>query len=181
MRPQVFIVEGHHDASRLKEVLGDIQVIVTNGSEVNQETLDLIQTLDLTHDLIVFTDPDYAGERIRKKITKDLNHVYHAFLTQDQAVSKNRKKIGVEHASKEDITDALKHIQLAKTENSSDVNRQFLYSIGLIGQKDSQLKRDVLSKTLNLGHVNGKTLLKRLWLFNISQQSIREVMNESST
>lgn len=181
MRKQVFIVEGRHDASKLKEVLGDIHVMTTNGSEISKETLNLIKVLSETHDLIVFTDPDYAGERIRKMVTKDLDNVYHAFLEKDVARSRNKKKIGIEHANKADIRQALSHMKLAVKTYDSDINRAFLYDMGFIGHMDSQHKRDRLSATFGLGQVNGKTLLKRLQMFGINQQNIKEVMDESST
>ena len=44
-----------------------------NGSEISDETLDLIKELSKNHNIIVFTDPDYPGERIRKKIAHTLH------------------------------------------------------------------------------------------------------------
>lgn len=181
MRKQVFIVEGAHDASKLVEVLGPVHIITTNGSEISSDTLDVIKTLDETHDLIIFTDPDFAGERIRKIVSKDLQNVYHAFLKRQQAFSKNKKKIGIEHASKQDILEALSHMQLVKNQSICDIDMAFLYDYGLIGQANSKDKRAYLSEQLHLGHVNAKTLIKRLMLFGIDKKKIEEVMNESST
>ncbi len=180
MRKQVFIVEGQHDAAKLKEVLGDIEVITTNGSDISDKTLKLINALDEAHDLIVFTDPDYAGQRIRQIVSKDLKHVHHAFLKQELAISKNQKKIGIEHASKDDILYALKHMQLVMNDKHL-ISMHFLYSCGLIGHRNSKKLRDYVSDKLHLGHVNGKTLKTRLELFNITEERIKEVMNESST
>ncbi len=181
MRPQVFIVEGEHDASKLKQALGDVHCVITNGSEINKETLKLIKTLDKTHDVIVFTDPDYAGERIRKIVSKDLEHVYHVFLKRKVAFSKNKKKIGIEHAHKKDIIEALSHMQLSTHQVKSEITIAFLYDCQLIGHKDSKIKRRQLAEKLHLGHVNGKTLKKRLDMFNVSKKQIIEVMHESST
>ncbi len=181
MRKQVFIVEGEHDASKLKQVLGDIYVVTTNGSEISQSTLKLIKSLDDTHDFIVFTDPDYAGERIRKHVSQHLKHVYHAFLKRDLAYSKNKKKIGIEHARKEDILYALHHVQLQKQVDKSDITTHFLFTQHFIGHQHSKKKRALLSERLNLGHVNGKTLKSRLDMFGISQKTIIEVMHEPST
>ena len=181
MRPKVFIVEGQTDAAKLKEVLGQVDIITTNGSEISDQTKALIQALDKTHDIIIFTDPDYAGERIRKEISKDLSHVYHAFLKRDVAISKNKKKIGIEHATKDNIQKALADMQLAYVKNTSDVDHYFLYIQGFIGHKDSKQKRKVLSERLHLGHINGKTLLERIRLFGITKEVMIEVMHEPST
>lgn len=181
MRKQVFIVEGQHDAAKLKEVLGDVNVVTTNGSDISKETLNLIKKLDLTHDLIIFTDPDYAGQRIRHEVSKDLTHVYHAFLKQERAISKNKKKIGIEHAAKADILFALHHIQHAKPNQTKHITTTFLFELGLIGHKNSKKKRNILANKLNLGHVNGKTLKARLNLFQINKEQVIEVIHESSS
>lgn len=41
----------------------------TNGSEVSDQTLAEIKKLAKTREIIIFTDPDYNGERIRRLVT----------------------------------------------------------------------------------------------------------------
>ncbi|BCR35128.1 ribonuclease M5 [Mariniplasma anaerobium] len=176
MRQKVFVVEGRNDFSRLKQLYPDIFILTTNGSAILDSTLDALVELDKTHDIILFLDPDYAGERIRKILSQKLTHVFHAFIEQDKAFSKNRKKIGVEHAKKEDIEFALKNIKMSYENTQSDIDMHFLYEEKLIGQKDSKNLRAYLSKELHLGHVNGKTLLDRLHQFNICKKQVVEVL-----
>ena len=176
MRQKVFVVEGRNDFSRLKQLYPDIFILTTNGSAILDSTLDALIELDKTHDIILFLDPDYAGERIRKILSQKLTHVFHAFLDQDKAFSKNRKKIGVEHANKEDIEFALKNIKMSQEHTKSDINMHFLYEHKLIGQKDSKDLRAYVSHKLHLGHVNGKTLLDRLHQFNICKKQVVEVL-----
>ncbi len=175
MRSKVFVVEGKNDYSRLKQLYPDMFIIITNGSEILEDSIDALIKLDETHDIILFLDPDYAGKRIRSILSKKLKNVYHAFIDQEKAHSKDYKKIGVEHAKKEDIEEALKHIKMAHSLDS-DIDMNFLYDIGLIGQKDSKSKRDQLSKALHIGHVNGKTLYYRLKAFGINQKEVYEVI-----
>lgn len=177
MRPKVFVVEGRNDYSRLKQLYPSMFMLTTNGSAILESTLDALSELDKTHDIILFLDPDYAGERIRKILSKKITHIYHAFLDQDKAFSKNRKKIGVEHAKKEDIEEALKNIKMTYQISKSDIDISFLYNHKLIGQQDSKKLRSYVSKELHLGHVNGKTLLDRLIQFNISQKQVLEVLS----
>ncbi|MCD4827654.1 MAG: ribonuclease M5 [Acholeplasmataceae bacterium] len=176
MRPKVFVVEGRNDFSRLKQLYPDIFILTTNGSAILDSTLDALIELDKTHDIILFLDPDYAGERIRKILSKKLKNIFHAFIEQDKAYSKNRKKIGVEHAKKEDIELALNHIKMTHEISHSDIDMHFLYESKLIGQKDSKKLRVYLSNELHLGHVNGKTLLDRLIQFNINKKQVLEVL-----
>ena len=35
----IIIVEGKNDANKIKSVLGDVNVITTNGSEINKQTI----------------------------------------------------------------------------------------------------------------------------------------------
>ena len=176
MRPKVFVVEGRNDASRLKEIFPDILVMTTNGSAIDSESLQTLIKLDETHDIVLFLDPDHAGERIRRLISKSLTHVYHAFLDKEVAYSKNKKKIGIEHASDTDIKEAFKNIKMVYQKSKSDITHAFLFECGLTGQKDSREKREKLTQRLNIGYVNGKTLYHRLHMFQMMKKDIVEVL-----
>ncbi len=181
MRPIVFVVEGKNDTFRLKTIFREPLVIETNGSAIDPESLALLKRLDQTHDIILFLDPDHAGERIRRLVGKSLHHVYHAFIPSEDAKSKNGKKVGIEHASKEVILEALKHIQMVHHTSYSDVTRSFLHEVGLIGQEGSKTLRERICERLNIGQPNGKTLYKRLHMFSIQSTDILEALRESSS
>jgi ribonuclease M5 len=180
MRPHVFVVEGRNDASRLKQIYPHIQVIITNGSAISLDALNILDHLDETHDIILFLDPDHAGERIRRILGNRLKNIYHVFIEQDLAFSKNKMKIGVEHASDEDIIKALSKMKMYFDKERSDITFDFLYEMKLTGHSKSREKRDIIAKKLNIGHVNGKTLHQRLILFGIKQKQIIEVLSEPS-
>ncbi|MBU1142660.1 MAG: ribonuclease M5 [Firmicutes bacterium] len=176
MRPKVFVVEGRNDSNRLKLIFPNITVVTTNGSAINIESVELLKELDSTHDIILFLDPDHAGERIRRLLSKEVKNIYHAFLDKEVAYSKNRKKIGIEHASEKDILEALKDIKIVSHESKSDITHPFLFEMKLTGSKDSKMLRERLSKALKIGYVNGKTLYQRLRMFDISQKQVIEVL-----
>lgn len=180
MRQKIFVVEGKNDASRLYQILGDIKVVTTNGSEISDETIDMLKALDKDHDLILFLDPDYPGQRIRSKLEKQLVHVAHAHIEKKDAISKNRKKVGIEHATDQTILNALSHIQY-KNQEKSDIDMYFLYLHDLIGTAQSKTLRLKVAKTLHLGHVNGKTLLYRLHMFGYMQKDLIEVLKHETS
>ena len=63
--------------------------------------------------MIVFTDPYFNGERIRRMIMTAIPTVQHAFLKRDEAVPKSKTKgrsLGIEHASHEDLKTALARV-----------------------------------------------------------------------
>ncbi len=181
MRSQVFVVEGRNDASKLKQIFPNIQVIITNGSAINLDAIQMLEKLDQSHDIILFLDPDHAGERIRRILGNRFKNVFHVFIEQDVSYSKNKKKIGVEHASEEEIKKALSKMQLQQEAHKSDITFAFLHEVKLIGFPNSREKREILSRKLNLGHVNGKSLYQRLILFGIQKNQILEVLSESSS
>ena len=119
MRPKIFVVEGRNDESRLKQIYPTIEVITTNGSAIDPDKVEVLQKLDETHVIILFLDPDHAGERIRRILGKSLTHVFHAFIDQNLAHSKNGKKIGIEHASTQTIQEALKDMKIVFTDSKS--------------------------------------------------------------
>jgi ribonuclease M5 len=181
MRPKVIVVEGKNDAFKISSIFPEIKVVTTNGSAIDLDAVNLLKKLDETHDIILLTDPDHAGERIRRLLSKSLKHVYHVFLNRDLAISGNGKKVGIEHASEADIRRSLENIKMVSKMSTSDVTHAFLHDSGLTGSKHSQLLRDILSNNLGIGKTNGKSLYQRLHMFDITQEQIIEVLSESSS
>ena len=64
---EVIVVEGKDDTKRIKMAV-NADTIETRGSAISDETLDQIAELQEKRGVIVFTDPDYSGEKIRKTI-----------------------------------------------------------------------------------------------------------------
>ena len=70
----VIVVEGLHDEIKIKSVYPDAFCVITNGSEISDETLRYIKKLSESHNIIIFTDPDSPGERIRNKVPESLRN-----------------------------------------------------------------------------------------------------------
>ena len=106
---EVLVVEGKDDTENLRRFY-DVDTYETRGSAINDDDLERIEKLNDLRGVIVFTDPDYNGERIRKIIMNAIPNVKHAFLNRDEAAPKSKSKgrsLGVEHASFEDLQTAL--------------------------------------------------------------------------
>ena len=167
----IIVVEGYHDESKIKAVYPDLDVIVTNGSEISKETLNLIKSLSNDNEIVIFTDPDYPGERIRKKILEVAPNAKQLFLRKKDCISNNNKKVGIEHASKELIKEALDSI-LIVNKNENHLNMNDLFDLGLIGSNNSAILREKLADYLNLGKPNGKTILKRLNILGLNKNEV---------
>ena len=176
---QVIVVEGRDDTANLKRYF-DVETYETRGSAINEQDLERIQRLHERHGVIVFTDPDFNGERIRRMIMTAIPTVQHAFLKRDEAVPKSKTKgrsLGIEHASYDDLKTALAQVtEQFEAKSDFDISRSDLIRLGFLAGADSRKRREYLGESLRIGYSNGKQLIKRLELFGISLAEIEEAM-----
>ena len=64
---EVIVVEGKTDVATLSNII-KAEFIITNGFEISEETIELIEKVNKTKGVILFLDPDGPGEKIRMKI-----------------------------------------------------------------------------------------------------------------
>lgn len=177
--PEVIVVEGKDDTANLKRFY-EVDTYETRGSAINQDDLERIAKLQELRGIIVFTDPDYNGERIRKIIMQEIPQAKHAFLNRGEAVPKSKTKgrsLGVEHASFEDLEKALAGLVGSyEDETFFDITKSDLMRLGLLMGSDSRKRREYLGESLRIGYCNGKQLLKRLELFGVSLAEVEDAM-----
>ena len=176
---EVLVVEGKSDTANLRRFY-EVDTYETKGSAVTDEDLERIAYLNDLRGVIVFTDPDYNGERIRKLIMQDVPTAKHAFLNRDEAIPKSKTKgrsLGVEHASFDDLQKALSGVLgHYDDENHFDISKSDLMRLGLLMGSDSRKRREYLGEKLRIGYCNGKQLLKRLELFGVTLAEVEEAM-----
>ncbi len=173
---EVIVVEGMHDLSAIKDIYPNAEVIITNGSEISKETLQELELLNKKRGLILFLDPDMQGERIRKAITQVVGSTKHAYIKKADAISKNKKKVGVEHASVRNIKEALDNALSMMDNDIPSLRLMDLYELQLMGHKNAKSLRKELGESLGIGFNNGKTLYKKLCMFGISKQDIIDTL-----
>ena len=61
---EVILVEGRDDTAAIKRAV-NAQTIETHGYGIRKETWALLEKADREKGLIIFTDPDFAGNQIR--------------------------------------------------------------------------------------------------------------------
>lgn len=178
---QIIVVEGRDDTVNLQRYF-DVKTYETRGSAINQEDLERIARLHDLHGVIVFTDPDVNGERIRRMIMTAIPSVQHAFLRRDEAAPKSKNKgksLGIEHASYEDLKAALSQVtKHFEKKTDFDITHSDLIRLGFLAGNDSRKRREFLGEELRIGYSNGKQLLKRLELFGIGLTDVENVMKE---
>lgn len=169
---KVVIVEGKNDQQRVKNLLPGCMVLITNGSAISDEFLNLVKELSKDSEIICLLDPDYNGEVIRKKIVNVCPDASHIFVKKQDAISKNKKKLGVEHVSLNKLKIALQDIKQYNYNKNSTI--QDLYDLGLAGLDNSKILRNKLCDNLGIGYVNAKQLVERLNMFNYTLEDIKE-------
>ena len=176
---EVIVVEGKDDTTAVKRSV-DADTIETNGSAISKETLMKIQHAQEKRGVIVFTDPDYPGRRIRAIIEERVPGVKHAFLSKEKTIAKNGKGLGIEHAKDEDIRSALENVYTPKmeTDTTTEIPIKILVEAKLIGYSNSRDRRTKLGELLKIGYTNGKQLQKRLSVFQISLKQLEEAISQ---
>ena len=165
---EVIVVEGKTDTAVIKKLF-HADTIETHGLGLNEETLRFIVETAKTRGVIVLTDPDYPGMKIRNQIMEAVPQAKHAFVEKKDAIGK--KKLGIAEAKEEAIIEALENVVTFSSRETSITWEEFL-SLDIIGDKK---KRISIFQTFHLGYGNNKTLFKRLNMASITKNDILEV------
>ncbi len=172
----VIVVEGLHDVIKIKSVYPDAFCVITNGSEISDETLRYIKKLSESHNIIIFTDPDSPGERIRNKVLSVVPNAKNAFIRKKDAISHNRRKIGVEHATREIIKLSLEDVYNTSSRELGNITNNDLFELGLNGNSSSSIYREMISDKLNIGRPNNKSFLKRVNQIGLTLDELKELL-----
>lgn len=169
------IVEGKDDIAAVKRAL-NCEVIATGGTYFNRGVLELIQKAAQTSGIIILTDPDYAGKKIRDKIDRLVPGAKHAFIERVDAT--RNEDIGVENASPEVIRLAIERAMPTREIVSQPYQMSDLYEAGLVGGAGAATKRAFICERLGIGHANAKQLLVRLNRFGISKADFLKAVED---
>ena len=172
MIKEVIVVEGKNDTKRLKEFF-DVETIETHGMGLNKETINYIKEVNNKRGVILFLDPDSPGEKIRNRLNSEIPDLKNAFVMKQDA--RTSKKVGIEHASKEILEEALNNL-LTYTDQINSISEEEFYLLGLKGETDSVNKREKISKHFHIGKCNSKTMYKRLNMLGITYDDIMDVL-----
>ena len=172
---EIIVVEGKDDTVAVKNAV-DADTIETNGSAIGKHVIEQIKLAKERRGVIILTDPDYPGERIRKIVRQHVPGCIHAFLPKKEAISKNGANLGVENASRDAIRLALKDANEEQDDWFEQVSWEELLALGLIAGKTSRKRRERLGELLKIGYTNGKQLYKRLIMFKITEDEFTKAM-----
>lgn len=162
---EIIVVEGKSDTALLKELF-EVDTIETHGLALDKKTLELIKEANKTRGVIVLTDPDFPGKKIRDQIQTVVPNCKHAFVSKKDATGK--KKLGIAEANKEAVVLALENMVSFDVDSQSITWHEFI-DLDIIGNKQRRL---LVYDLFNLGYGNVKTLFKRLNMVGISKEDV---------
>jgi len=162
---ETIVVEGIYDKIKLSEII-DSLIFVTDGFSIfnNKKAQKSLMTLAEKTGIIIFTDSDSAGLKIRNFVKQLVpkEQVKHAYIP--EIYGKERRKtsfskekfLGVEGISSEILLDALRDSgatingNCEKREKSRLVTKSDFYTLGLSGKDNSAQLRQCLAASLGL-------------------------------
>ncbi len=176
---KAIVVEGKYDKIKLSSIF-DAPIIVTDGFGIykNNELADLIRFYAENGGIIILTDSDSAGFRIRNHIKGLVSNDKITNVYIPEIIGKEKRKdkpskegtIGVEGIDKKIIIDAfekagvlINNEVVCNRESSDSITNLDLYGLGLIGMKDSKRKRQELLNSMGLpSHISTAALIELL-------------------
>ena len=177
---RAIVVEGRDDVDAVSRAC-DALIIPTHGYGISQETWAVIDKAYREKGIIILTDPDLAGERIRKRLTDKFPDAVQCSLARRDALSGG--DIGVENAEPRVIAEALeKALKLAgnadrKGKGSYEpAEPQDLLRLGLAGSDDSSHLRAEVCRELGIGYGNAKAMLRKLKGFGIGKDELEKTV-----
>lgn len=177
MIKEVIVVEGRDDVTAVKRAV-DAEIIAVGGFGINKKVIQRIAEAQKRQGVIVFTDPDFAGEKIRKIISKRVKGIKHAYISQQEG--KKGDDIGVENAAPEAIIKALSSAKFEIKDKRTEFTVADLMRFGLMGDEKSREIRDLLGNELRIGYCNAAAFLERLNNYGITREEFNNAINKIS-
>ncbi len=168
---ELIVVEGRHDQARL-ERLFDCDILLTSGLALSDDKIEIIRQASEKQGVIVMTDPDFPGKKIRDMIVQKVPNAKHVFIEKKDAIGK--RNVGIEYVSDELLTKAIESA-VTFTDNTQSISYPEYLKLNLVG--DGQ-KRDYLTEKIKLGKCNNKRLFKYLNMLGYTYKQLGDLLED---
>ncbi|MBR0261445.1 MAG: ribonuclease M5 [Selenomonadaceae bacterium] len=179
MLKEILIVEGKADVAAVNRAI-EAECITTGGFKFTRRTLENIAAAYKKRGIIILTDPDSAGENIRKFLSKKFPNAKHAYIPRDEATAND--DIGVEQASPESIRKALSKVRTLEINPREEFTAAEMIDFKLAGSTDSSKLRDKVGAALGIGYGNVKTFVRRLNNYGVTREeflvTLKNILSE---
>ncbi|MVX67132.1 ribonuclease M5 [Clostridium chromiireducens] len=175
MIKEVIVVEGRDDVDAVKKAI-DAEIIAVGGFGINAKVIERIKEAQKRKGVIVLTDPDFAGEKIRRIISKRVKGIKHAYIAKEDGLKNG--DIGVENACPEVIIKALEMAKVTQVEKQEFFNMQDMFYFKFTGDATSKIRRGILGKILGIGYGNAAQMVSRLNNYGITKEEFTNAIKE---
>lgn len=175
MIKEVIIVEGRDDEAVIKKAV-DADVIQTHGYSYGKKLKERLKRIAKERGIIILTDPDYVGKRIRKDLASEIPEAKHAFLPRGKAIKGD--DIGVENATPVDVKKAIEKAKPEYQNLVEEFTKQDMMKYGLTGRPNSSEIREKLAEVLGLEYGNAKHFLTKLNSFKVKRDDLEKALEE---
>lgn len=173
---EVIVVEGYHDKQAIDAAV-EADCLLSNGSEVSESFLKQVERAAKERGVIIFTDPDSAGERIRRLVSRRVPGCKHAFLSREEARAKDGD-LGIENANADSIRRALESVRTEWTGSEPEFSWVEIIEYGLTAHPAAAQRRMAIGERLGIGYGNAKTFWKKLNMLGVSRAEFERVYAE---
>ncbi|WP_040196451.1 toprim domain-containing protein [Candidatus Soleaferrea massiliensis] len=196
---QAVIVEGRYDKIKLSSIL-DATIIETHGFRIfkDRERMQLLRVLAEKKGLIVLTDSDAAGFKIRHHIAGSIDPklVKHVYIPDVYGKERRKEKasregkLGVEGISRQEILKAFEKSGVLCEESGGEtagreITKIDLFEDGLTGTLNSAARRGALLKSCELPEYLGTNamlvVLNVMMSYDAYKAKIAELFDEERT
>ena len=175
MLKEVIVVEGKSDTAAIRRAL-EADTIETGGFTLAASTLRKIEAAYKKRGIIILTDPDGAGNRIRRFLTERFPEAGQAFIPRIDATANG--DVGVEQASPKAILAALGKVRHHEFTPQKEFTERDLMLNGLSGGSMASARRDKLAVLLGVGYGNAKCFLQRLNTYGVTREEFNSALAE---
>ena len=172
---QTIIVEGKYDKIKLKSII-DANVMTTGGFGIysDEKKRALIKAVAAKTGIIVLTDSDFAGRRIRNFIKSfaagaEIANIYIPKISGKEKRKRSPSKenlLGIEGMDKGLLLETFKKFGFGENscgpdiEKTKKITKLDFYADGLSGGRGSSKKREWLCDRLDIPHMPSNSLLE---------------------
>lgn len=184
---RAIVVEGRDDVDAVSRAC-DALIIPTHGFGITGETWGVIAKAYEEKGLIILTDPDLAGERIRKRLSERFPGSVQCYMARED--TEKADDIGIENAAPQRIAEAVRRALELHERTASDselredksgspyvpVGQPELRELGLTGSAGASELRARVCRYLGIGYGNSKAMIRKLEGFGIGKDELSEAI-----
>ena len=182
MIKEVIVVEGKDDEAAVKRAV-DAQILITHGFGISSKTWKKIEEAYRRCGIIIFTDPDHAGENIRRKLTERFPEakveVWNESILPNDSYERCVERLAAKQSIiVESYIKALEKVRTEQPPKEDLFSMADMVELGLSAGEGAGDRRGRLGEILGIGYGNTRTFLKRLNHYGVTEEEFAEALKK---